>query len=105
TASRQPYRVQAKLSEGPVLSLTDAESLCASARFCDPNGTVWRQVERTDDDAVRATFIRQVSHCPSGRLAALERATGKPAEPALPVSIGLIEEPAAGMSGALCVRG
>src|ERR1700751_736880 len=27
TASRQPYRQQAKLSEGPVLSLTDAESL------------------------------------------------------------------------------
>ena len=105
TASRQPYREQAKLSEGPVLSLTDAESLCASARFCDPNGTVWRQVERTDDDAVRVTFIRQVGHCPSGRLAALERATGKPVEPPLPVSIGLIEDPAEGVSGPVWVRG
>src|SRR5437879_10202181 len=59
TASRQPYREQAKLSEGPVLSLTDAESLCDSPRLRDHDGTVWRQVERTDDDAVRVTFIRR----------------------------------------------
>jgi CDGSH-type Zn-finger protein len=40
TASRRPYAEQAKLVEGPVLSLTDAEALCAFARFCDPNGQV-----------------------------------------------------------------
>jgi CDGSH-type Zn-finger protein len=105
TASRQPYREQAKLSEGPVLSLADAESLCASARFCDPNGTVWRQVERTGDAAVRATFTGQVNHCPSGRLVALDRSTGKAVEHALPKSIGLIEDPAEGVSGPLWVRG
>ncbi len=105
TASRQGYREQAKVMEGAALSLTDAKSLCASARFCDPNTTVWRQVKRTDDEAVRTTFVRQVGNCPSGRLAAWERGTGQPIEPRLPVSIGLIEDPAEGVSGPLWLRG
>ncbi len=44
TANRQPYIEQAKAIEGPATVLTDAESVCAFARFCDPNGKVWRQV-------------------------------------------------------------
>jgi CDGSH-type Zn-finger protein len=105
TASRAPYREQAQRTEGPVLALTDAEQLCAGARFCDPNGTVWKQVERSDDPQVRATFLRQVSHCPSGRLVAWERATGKPIEPVLRISIGVIEDPSEGVSGPLWLRG
>jgi CDGSH-type Zn-finger protein len=105
SASRQPYREQAQLKEGPVLALSDAEQLCAGAGFCEPNGTVWSQVERSDDAGVRATFVRQVSHCPSGRLVAWERATGKALEPALQLSIGVIEHPAEGVSGPLWLRG
>ena len=105
TASRQSYGEQAKILKGPVLALTDAEALCASARFCDPNGTVWRQVKRTDDASVRTTFTRQVSNCPSGRLAAWELVTGKPIEPQLPLSIGLIQDPAERVSGPLWLRG
>jgi CDGSH-type Zn-finger protein len=105
TASRAPYREQAQVLEGPVLSLTDAESLCAFARFCDPNGQVWNQVERTDDAQVRAEFIRQVNHCPSGRLVAWDKKTGEPIEHKLPVSIGVIEDPPEGVSGPLWLRG
>jgi CDGSH-type Zn-finger protein len=105
TASREPYRAQAQLTEGPALSLTDAEVLCAFARFCDPNGQVWNQVERTDEAEVRATFVRQVNNCPSGRLVAWDRATGKPIEHHLPVSIGVIEDPPEGVSGPLWLRG
>lgn len=105
TASRQPYREQAQLTEGPQLALTDAESLCAFARFCDPHGQVWSQVERTDQAEVRATFVKQVNNCPSGRLVAWERGTGKPVEHALPVSIGVIEDPPEGVSGPLWLRG
>jgi len=105
TASRAPYREQAQLTEGPVLALSDAQPLCAFARFCDPNGQVWSQVERTDEAQVRALFIRQVNNCPAGRLVAWDRATGKPIEHALPVSIGLIEDPAEGASGPLWLRG
>ena len=75
TANRQPYIEQAKAIEGPATVLTDAESLCAFARFCDPNGKVWAQVSRTDDPDVRAMFLRQVNDCPSGRLVAWDKAT------------------------------
>jgi CDGSH-type Zn-finger protein len=105
TASREPYLKQAQLSEGPALSLTDAEALCAFARFCDPNGQVWNQVERTDDAHVGKMFVRQVNNCPSGRLVAWDRATGKAVEHALPVSIGIIEDPVEKVSGPLWLRG
>jgi CDGSH-type Zn-finger protein len=105
TASRAPYRQQAQLTEGPALALSDAQALCAGARFCDPNGTVWNQVERSNEASVRATFVRQVNHCPSGRLVAWERSSGQPIEHPLPVSIGLIEDPAEQVSGPLWLRG
>jgi CDGSH-type Zn-finger protein len=105
TASRQPYREQAQLTEGAALALSDAQALCAFARFCDPNGQVWNQVERTGEAQVRATFVRQVNNCPSGRLVAWDRATGKPLEHHLPVSIGVIEDPPEHVSGPLWLRG
>jgi len=105
TASREPYLKQAQLTEGPSQSLTDAEVLCAFARFCDPNGQVWNQVGRTDDPRVSAMFVRQVNNCPSGRLVAWDRATGKPVEHELPVSIGIIEDPVEKVGGPLWLRG
>jgi len=105
TASRASYLDQAKAFDGPALRLTDAEGLCASARFCDPNGKVWTQVAHTDDPAVKAMFVRQVNDCPSGRLVAWDKATGSPVEHRLPVSIGLIEDPAEHCSGPIWLRG
>lgn len=105
TASRTAYVEVAQLFEGPEMLLTDAESLCAFGRFCDPKGQVWNQVAETDKPAVRADFIRQVGNCPAGRLVAWDRKTGKPVEPELPVSIGLVEDPEQRCSGPLWLRG
>lgn len=105
TADRRPYRAQAAVLDGPTMQLSDAQSLCAFARFCDPNGQVWSQVAKTDDPSVRATFIRQVGNCPAGRLVAWDKATGKALEPDLPASIGLIEDPAQQCSGPIWLRG
>lgn len=105
TATREPYRVQAKVFDGPTLQLFDAEGLCGASRFCDLHGEVWNQVERTDDPKVRATFIRQVGHCPSGRLVAWDKRTGRAVEPDLPVSIGVTEDPAMQCAGPLWLRG
>ena len=105
TASRKSYREQAQVIEGPTHTLSDVESLCAFARFCDPHGQVWAEVEHTDQAEVRATFLTQVNNCPSGRLVATDRATGKPVEHHLPVSIGVIEDPPEGVSGPLWLRG
>ena len=105
TASHAPVAQQAKVLDGPTMQLLDAEVLCAFARFCDPHGQVWNQVERTDDEQVRAEFIRQVGSCPSGRLIAVDIQTGEPVEPKLPHSIGVVEDPARNCSGPLWVRG
>ncbi len=105
TASRKPYLEQAKLMQGSVLSLTDAEKLCAFARFCDPNGQVWRLVEETDHATARKNFERQTCDCPSGRLVAWDNATKTAIEPKLDLSIGLIEDPVEDCSGPLWVKG
>jgi len=105
TASREPYLDQATTLDGPVLALTDAESLCAFGRFCDPNGKVWNQVASTDDPQVRTTFLRQVGNCPAGRLVAWDKASGRAIEPHLPASIGLIEDPVESCAGPIWLRG
>lgn len=105
TASREPYQAQVRLFDGPTMQLSDAESLCAAGRFCDPHGQVWKQVEKTDDPQVRATFIRQVGLCPSGRLVAWDKRTGLALEPELPVSIGVVDDPAEQCAGPLWLRG
>jgi CDGSH-type Zn-finger protein len=105
TASRQPYLSEARAIEGPTMVLTDSEKLCAFGRFCDPAGQVWNQVERSNDPAIREMFIRQVGNCPAGRLVAWDKETKKPIEPELPISIGLIEDPAQECSGPIWLRG
>ena len=105
TASRETYLDQAKTVRGPAMSLTDVESLCAFARFCDPNGQVWNLVNQTDKSTAREDFVRQTCDCPSGRLVAWNNATGKSIEPEYQPSIGLIEDPAKGCSGPLWLRG
>jgi CDGSH-type Zn-finger protein len=105
TASHKPYRDQAKLIEGPTMSLTDVEGLCSFARFCDPKGQVWNLVNQTDDPAARKVFVQEACDCPSGRLVAWDNATGKPVEPKHKASIALIEDPAKNCSGPVWLRG
>jgi CDGSH-type Zn-finger protein len=105
TASREPYQSQAKVMRGPEMSLTDAEALCAFARFCDPHGQVWNLVNETNDSAARKNFVRQVGDCPSGRLVAWDNATGQAVEPKHEASVGLIEDPAQQCAGPIWLRG
>src|SRR5215469_7431065 len=80
TASRAPYSEEAKRLRGPTMSLTDSRGLCASGRFCDPNGSVWKLVRTTDEQGARENLTRQCGDCPSGRLVAWDNATGKALE-------------------------
>ena len=63
------------------------------------------QVAHTDDPEIRSMFLRQVHHCPAGRLVAFDKATGTTIEENLPVSIGLIEDPVEDCSGPIWLRG
>jgi len=105
TASRAPFARQAETSDGPTLNLSDNESLCAFARFCDAGGKIWSLIEQTDDPAARGLAIREANHCPSGRLVVHDRKSRKEIEEPLPPSIGVVEDPALGCSGPLWVRG
>jgi CDGSH-type Zn-finger protein len=105
TASRAAYRDQAKVMPGPTMSLTDAEDLCAFARFCDPKGRVWNLVNQTDDPEARRVFVQEARDCPAGRLVAWDNATGKPAESQFEPSVALVEDPAKNCSGPIWLRG
>jgi CDGSH-type Zn-finger protein len=105
TASRDPYLQQAEVIDGPALRLTDAEPLCAFARFCDPHGRVWNLVERSDEPEARQHVEKESGDCPGGRLVAWDKVTGKPHEPKLPPQAGLVEDPAQGCSGGIALWG
>jgi CDGSH-type Zn-finger protein len=105
TATRRPYVRQAETFDGPTLTLSDAEELCAFARFCDPGGKIWSLIQQTDDPEARELTIREANHCPAGRLVVHDKKTGKEIEHALPPSIAVVEDPALGCSGPLWVRG
>jgi CDGSH-type Zn-finger protein len=105
TATREPYAEQAGALEGPEMVLTDAESLCAFARFCDRDGAVWNTVGEVSGPSAREAYGRQVGQCPSGRLLAIVRENGKVIEPDLPPSLALVADPGQGVAGPIWVRG
>jgi len=105
TASRESVASQSEISEGPSLTLSTAENLCAFARFCDPAGKIWSLIDRTDEPPVRELVIREAMHCPSGRLVLHDNDSGAEIEEELPPSIGVVEDPVVGCSGPLWIRG
>jgi CDGSH-type Zn-finger protein len=104
-ASRKSYVRLSEKVEGPAIDLSDAESLCASARFCLPKGGTWRLTLRSKDPEKRRLAIRQAGNCPSGRLVVYDKTTGKSIEPEFAPSISLIEDPQVGSSGPIWVKG
>ena len=104
TASREPYLAQADEQDGPSLILTDAQPLCAFARFCDVAGQVWNLVEEEGPEAARLTEL-EAGLCPSGRLVAWDPATRQAREPAFEPAIGVVADPAESVAGPLWVQG
>lgn len=105
TATRVTFKEQAKVFDGPTLELSDAENLCAFARFCDPEDKIWSLIKKTDELHARELVIREAMHCPSGRLVIRDKQADKEIEHDLPPSIGVIEDPELECSGPLWVRG
>lgn len=114
TASRKKYLEQAEKIDGPDLDLTDAPDLCASARFCDRAGGTWNLTRESGNPESRKMAIEEACDCPSGRLVAWDkkirfdsesRQAGQTIEPEFAPSIGLVEDPVAGASGPLWVKG
>jgi CDGSH-type Zn-finger protein len=102
---RAPYLPQVEWTYGPTVDLTWSRRLCSVARFCHRAGDAWTQAEASGDPAARAIAVEEACCCPSGSLVAWDKQTGKPIEPDLPPSIALVENPQAGTSGPIWVRG
>jgi CDGSH-type Zn-finger protein len=105
TASRVPYLDRAGWTEGRDIRLSDAPGFCSHARFCVRGKGIWDLVEQSSDEVARKTALEMAANCHSGRLVVWDKKTGKPLEPVLEKSIGLVEGPAEGMQGPLWVRG
>ncbi|MFD1882832.1 CDGSH iron-sulfur domain-containing protein [Paracoccus pacificus] len=104
TASFAPLLEGATEIDGPTISLTDNETYCAFARFCDNGQRFWNEVQMPGEAHVKLA-IYEAHHCPSGRLMVWDNATRKPIETAEPASLSLIEDPGEGVSGPLSLRG
>lgn len=96
---------RAETVEGPALAMTDNPRYCVFARFCHPRGDAWTLTERSADPEARRLAIREASMCPSGRLTAWDKRTGRPYEFRFAPSLGLIEDPTISASSGLWVRG
>ncbi|MFC2026751.1 CDGSH iron-sulfur domain-containing protein [Chloroflexota bacterium] len=104
TANREPYLIQAERIEGPELDLTDAQELCASARFCDRAGGIWNLTQQSDEQEAKKIAIEEASNCPSGRLVIWNK-RGEAIETDYEPSIVLVEDQQENVSGPIWVRG
>jgi CDGSH-type Zn-finger protein len=104
TASRAPYADQATETVASDLKLTDAEDLCATARFCHRAGGTWALTVRSHRPEARQAAIEEAGDCPSGRLVAWDK-EGAAIEPHFEPSVGLVEDAPERAMGPLWVRG
>ena len=106
TASREPYIEREYTFEGPTITLTDDEEMCAFARFCHADeGNVWELTQKSDDPLLRKLAIKTAEECPAGRLVAWDTITGEAFEPNYEPSIVIIQDPERHCSGPIWVRG
>ena len=104
TASFAPLLQGAEEIDGPQVALTDNENYCAFARFCDNGQRIWNEVQMSGQ--AHAQLAVEMAHlCPGGRLMVWDRQTRQPIEQAVPVALGLVEDPAQGCSGPLTLQG
>lgn len=105
TASKEKYLDQAEKMNGPGVDLTDVNELCSLGRFCHKAEGTWEAVGNSGNSKSRKVAIETACNCPSGRLVVWDKKTKKPIEPKFDESIGLIQDPQAGVSGPIWLKG
>lgn len=105
TAGFKKYEEMNDPTVGPGLTLNDAEKLCAVALFCHRGGDAWTLAEHSNDPKKKKMAIQESCDCPSGRLVAQDKKTGKMIEPDFEPSISAVRDKAHNVSGPLWVKG
>lgn len=103
--SKKTYLAQAEMLEGPGLDLSDASSFCVGAGFCERAGGTWELTKNSNNKESKRLAIEQCGNCPSGRLVAWDKKSGKPIEPKFKKGISLIEDVPSKVSGPIWVKG
>ncbi|MFA6329658.1 MAG: CDGSH iron-sulfur domain-containing protein [Candidatus Micrarchaeia archaeon] len=104
TASRIPYKECSDSIEGPHITLMDNPDLCFGAGFCHRKGGTWN-LAQSPDKKDSELAITEACNCPSGRLVAVDKKTGKTIEKTEKQSLTLLEDTRRGVSGPICARG
>lgn len=104
-ARNNPEVDYTELITGPELDLVDKPELCSGARFCHLGRSTWSDVKHSNDSQSKKDAIQSSCNCPSGRLVVMDKKTYQAIEPELEPSIGITEDPGAGVSGPLWVKG
>ncbi len=105
TAEQENYLEQPEEVNGPTLKLIDVKELCASARFCHRAGGIWTLIPHSNSAEAERVAKEEACDCPSGRLIVYDKKTKCMVEPSFEPSIGIVEDPAVGVSGPIWVRG
>ncbi len=105
TAGREKYKDIAARIKGEGIDLTDAEEFCSISRFCHKVSSVWALTEDSGDLRNRKMAVEEACECPSGRLVAWDKKTGRPIEPEFRQSVSVTQDPGKGVSGPLWVKG
>jgi CDGSH-type Zn-finger protein len=106
TAERTQYLKQCDVIKGPGMVLTDAENLCAFARFChSKQGDVWGLTEESGDPQKCEAAIQLACNCPAGRLTAWDKDMKQAFEPELEPGISVLEDPDSRAGGPLYLKG
>lgn len=105
TASRETFLDQAERISGKDIALLDAPGFCSRARFCHQAGGIWGLVPEADDTVSRELAEKIAGQCPAGRLVIWDKKAEKPVEPAFEKSVSLVEDPDAGVSGPIWLKG
>jgi CDGSH-type Zn-finger protein len=105
TATTERYEKCAEKLSGPDLILKDNENLCAGTGFCHRVGGIWNLTRNSFNPEARKLAIGEACNCPSGRLVACNKETGKDIEPKFKQSIAIIQDPESGLSGPIRLKG
>lgn len=89
---------------GGSFDLKDIHGLCSMARFCHLGNGTWQNVVDSKYPNAKKLALQTACNCPSGRLVIVDK-KGKDIEPKFKSSISLLEDPQAGVSGPIWLKG
>jgi CDGSH-type Zn-finger protein len=105
TAEKLNFKESTDTINGPNFILEDIVPLCSGAGFCHgKEGSTWDLIN-SENKKLNKIAVKQACNCPSGRLLAIDKKTGKPIEQKFKPSVVILKEPLGRVGSSILVRG